>query len=177
MIEKLSHQHTGISDRDFRRIRELIYDECGINLIPAKKTMLSLRLRKRLCALGMDSFGQYYDYISSIKGRAKEIVHMLDAVSTNKTEFFRESRHFEYLEKELLPGMVQYGYWKPGRRLKVWSAGCSSGEEPYTIAMVMAEAAAGRGAGEFSVFATDISTRMLEIAQKGIYPENSNQVL
>lgn len=173
MIEKLSHQHTDISDRDFRRLRDLIYDECGINLVPAKKTLLSLRLRKRLRTLDMDSFGQYYDYVSSAEGRTGEMVHMLDVISTNKTDFFRESKHFDYLGKEILSGMVQRGCWKSGRRLNVWSAGCSSGEEPYTIAMVLANVATGRNAGDFSVFATDISTRMLETARKGIYPESA----
>lgn len=173
VIQMLNHQQIAISDRDFFRFRDLIYDECGINLAPAKKIMLSLRLRKRLRVLDMVSFGQYYDYLSSTEGRSEELVHMLDVVSTNKTDFFREARHFEYLEKVALPGLVQCGYWNPGRRLNVWSAGCSSGEEPYTIAMVLADAATGRSAGDFSVFASDISTRMLEIARKGIYPESA----
>ena len=173
MIEKLGYQHTGISDRDFQKFRDLIYDECGINLVSAKKTMLSLRLRKRLHTLGMDSFGQYFDYVSSTEGRIEELIHMLDVISTNKTDFFRESIHFEYLGKEILSGMIQRGDWKSGRRLNVWSAGCSSGEEPYTIAMVLADIATARNSGDFSVFATDISSRMLEIARKGIYPESA----
>ena len=175
MIEKLRNRSTVLSDRDFRRFRDLIYEECGINLVPAKKTMLSLRLRKRLGSLNMDSFGQYYDYVSSVEGRTGELVHMLDVISTNKTDFFRESAHFNYLEKEALTDMVQYGHWKSGRRLNVWSAGCSSGEEPYTIAMVLADFMDGRTTGDFSVFATDISTRVLKTAQKGIYPESATE--
>ena len=173
MMEASNYQYTVISDLDFARFRDLIYDECGINLIPAKKNMLSSRLRKRLRTLGMGSFKQYYDFVSSAEGRSNEITHMLDAVSTNKTDFFRESKHFEYLEKEALPGMIRSGRWRPGRRLNVWSAGCSSGEEPYTIAMVLSEVASGKSVGDFSVFASDISTRMLEIARRGIYPNNS----
>jgi chemotaxis protein methyltransferase CheR len=173
MIENTSHQQTAMPDRDFRRLRDLIYEDCGINLVPAKKTMLTSRLRKRLRALGMDSFGQYYEYVSNGEGRTDERIHMLDAVSTNKTDFFREPRHFDFLMKEALPTMVRFGRWRPGRRLNVWSAGCSSGEEPYTIAMVLAEFASGKRVGDFSVLATDISTRMLEIARKGIYPERA----
>ena len=160
-------------DRDFRRFRDLIYEECGINLVPAKKTMLACRLRKRLRALGMDSFGQYYEYVSSGKGRTGERVHMLDAVSTNKTDFFRESKHFDFLMKEALPTLMQSGRWRPGNRINVWSAGCSSGEEPYTIAMVLEDFASRNRAGGFSVLASDISTRVLEIAQKGIYSESA----
>ena len=160
-----------MSDRDFCRFRSLIYEKCGINLVPAKKTMLTSRLRKRLRALGVESFGQYYEFVSGVKGRTEEMVRMIDAVSTNKTDFFREPRHFDYLMNEALPHMVRTGRWRPGRKLNVWSAGCSSGEEPYTIAMVLAEFASGNRAGDFSILASDISTRVLEIACKGIYPE------
>jgi chemotaxis protein methyltransferase CheR len=160
-----------MSDWDFNRFRELIYEQCGINLSKAKKTMLTARLRKRLRSLNMDSFGDYYDYVSSVKGRTHEIVQMLDVVSTNKTDFFREPKHFESLSKEILPDIVRSGRWRPGSRLNVWSAGCSSGEEPYTIAMVLAEFISRNRAGDFSVLATDISTRVLDKAKKGIYPE------
>ncbi len=173
MNENANHTDTAMPDRDFRRFRDLIYEECGINLVPAKKTMLASRLRKRLRALDMDSFGAYYEYVTSGKGRTGERVHMLDAVSTNKTDFFRESKHFDFLMKEALPCMVGSGNWRPGSRLNVWSAGCSSGEEPYTIAMVLADFASRHRAGDFSVLASDISTLMLEIAQKGIYPESA----
>jgi chemotaxis protein methyltransferase CheR len=175
LIENSVNQHTVMPDRDFHRFRDLIYEQCGINLTGAKKTMLTSRLRKRLRTLGMDSFGQYYDYISSVKGGSAELVQMLDAVSTNKTDFFREPRHFDYLMKEALPRMVRLGLWMPGRRLNAWSAGCSSGEEPYTIAMVLTDFASRNRTGDFSVLASDISTRVLEIAAKGIYPEGATE--
>jgi len=173
MTENIPSQHIDLSDRDFRRFRGLIYDECGINLIPAKKTMLASRLRKRLRLLGMTTFGQYFDYVSNGNGRNGELIHMLDAVSTNKTDFFRESKHFDFLLKETLPSMVRDGNWRPGRRLNVWSAGCSSGEEPYTIAMVLSEFSSVNRTGDFSVLATDISTHVLEKARKAIYPESA----
>ncbi len=171
MHEHSNNPHAAMSDRDFRRFRDLIYEECGINLVPAKKTMLASRLRKRLRTLSMDSFGEYYEYVTSGKGRTDERVHMLDAVSTNKTDFFRESKHFDFLMKEALPCMVRSGNWRPGKSLNVWSAGCSSGEEPYTIAMVLSDFASKNRTGDFSVLASDISTRVLEIARKGIYSE------
>ncbi len=171
MSEHSNNPNTNMPDCDFRRFRDLIYEECGINLVPAKKTMLACRLRKRLRALGMESFGQYYEYVSSGKGRTGERGHMLDAVSTNKTDFFREPKHFDFLMKEALPNLMRSWSWRPGKRINIWSAGCSSGEEPYTIAMVLADFASRNRTGEFFILASDISTRVLEIAQKGIYPE------
>lgn len=173
MSKHSANPHPDMSDRNFRRFRELIYEMCGINLTAVKKTMLTSRLRKRLRALGMDSFGQYYDYLSSGEGRKDELVHMLNAVSTNKTDFFREPKHFDFLVKEALPTLMRSGRWIPGRRINVWSAGCSSGEEPYTIAMVLADFASRNRTGDFSVLATDISTRVLKIAEQGIYPERT----
>lgn len=158
-------------DRDFNRFRELIYRQCGINLTKAKKTMLSARLRKRLRFLKMESFKQYYDYVSSVKDGAIELVHMLDAVSTNKTDFFREPKHFDFLMEEALPYMIRSGKWRSGRSLNVWSAGCSSGEEPYTIAMLLMEFISRNTTGDFSILGTDISTRVLDKCKKSIYPE------
>ncbi len=167
-----------MSDSNFRRFRELIYEQCGINLTSAKKTMLAARLRKRLHSLNMGSFRKYYDYISSVKGRNDELVHMLDAVSTNKTDFFRESKHFDCLTREVLPCMIQSGSWRPGKRcLNVWSAGCSSGEEPYTIAMALAEFFSKNSGGDFSILASDISSRVLETARKGIYSEGATEAV
>lgn len=162
-----------MSDSDFRRFREMVYRECGINIVLAKKTMLAGRLRKRLRELGIDSFGKYYEYVSGEGGRAGEIVRMLDVVSTNKTDFFREPGHFDTLANKVLPALVRSGKWHPGRRLNIWSAGCSSGQEPYTIAMVTAEFVSRNRTGDFSVLATDISTRVLEAARKGIYPSSA----
>lgn len=162
-----------MSDHEFCKFREMVYEECGINLVPAKKTMLIGRLRKRLRVLGIDSFRKYYEYVSSEGGRACEMIQMLDVVSTNKTDFFREPGHFDTLENKVLPAIVRSGKWHPGRRLNIWSAGCSSGQEPYTIAMVVAEFASRNRTGDFSILATDISTRVLEKARKGVYPAST----
>lgn len=171
MQSTLGEQYALMSDREFRRFSDLIFGQCGIHLPKAKKTMLSGRLRKRLNHLKM-SFKQYYDYVSDNKEGSDELRNMLDAVSTNKTDFFREAKHFDFLTEDLLPLMLRTGKWLPGKRLNVWSAGCSSGEEPYTIAMVLADFASRHRTGDFSVLGTDISTRVLEKAEKGIYPES-----
>jgi len=142
---------------------------CGIRLPSAKKSMLEGRLRKRLRALGFESFRQYSDYLFSAQGMEAEHIHMIDAVTTNKTDFFREPDHFEYLAQRVLPDLVdRYGLGVK-KRLHVWSAGCSSGEEPYTLAMVLSEFAERCAGFHFSVLATDISTVVLGKAKCGIY--------
>lgn len=162
---------SGMSERDFRRFSAFIYDRCGIHLPPAKKTMLTGRLRKRLKALGMDSFGRYFDYVAGGGNDGDELVHMLDAVSTNKTDFFREPKHFQLLSRKLLPALAGAGGWRPERNFRVWSAGCSSGEEPYTIAMVLQDFSERCAPGSFSVLGTDISTQVLRKATRAVYPE------
>jgi chemotaxis protein methyltransferase CheR len=162
-------------DRDFRKFRELIYDICGINLTEVKKTMLASRLRKRLRELGIESYEQYYDYVSSERGLQNECVYMLDAVSTNKTDFFREPKHFDFMTNSALPSLINTGRWSPGRTINIWSAGCSSGEEPYTIAMTITDFISKNRAGDFSILASDISTRVLKLARMGIYQETSTE--
>ena len=162
---------TMMSDKDFNRFSRLIYEKCGINLTPAKKTMLSSRLKKRIRHLNMASFSEYYEYVSMGRNCDEELVQMIDVVSTNKTDFFREPKHFNFLFNEALPRLVDAGLWKPGKKLNIWSAGCSSGEEPYTVAMVLSEYTAKYQGLDFAILASDISTRVLEKAAQGIYPE------
>ena len=162
-----------MSGKDFRRFRDFIYEQCGINLVPKKKMMLTGRLSKRLRDLGMTSFAEYFDYVTSSSGRSEELIRMINAVSTNKTDFFREPKHFDFLKDQALPHLVRSGRATSNRRFNVWSAGCSSGEEPYTLAMVLSDFFRTTGMGGFSIYATDISTRVLAVAQKGIYPESS----
>ena len=162
-----------MSEKDFRRFRNFIYDRCGINLGPKKKLMLTGRLSKRLRDLGITSFGDYFDYVTSSGGQAEELIRMIDVVTTNKTDFFREPKHFDFLKNRALPLLLQSGRATSHKRFNIWSAGCSSGEEPYTLAMVLSEFTQAIGNGGFSILATDISTRVLDIAQKAIYPESS----
>jgi chemotaxis protein methyltransferase CheR len=160
-----------MQERDFARLSRLVYDACGINLPPAKRTMLSTRLLKRLHALRFPTFGAYYDYVTSPEGRASELPHMIDVVSTNKTEFFREPTHFDHLRQVLLPALAA----QRGARgqVRLWSAGCSSGEEPYTLAMVVDDWASCHTPLRYSVLASDISLRMLDRARRAVYPRTA----
>ncbi|WP_185242638.1 CheR family methyltransferase [Citrifermentans bremense] len=158
-----------LSARDFGRLSRFIYDTCGIKMPEVKKTMLEARLQKRLRALGMHNFTDYCDFLFSSEGLEKELVQMLDMVTTNKTDFFREPDHFHYLSQTVLPDWVRR---HPGATLSIWSAGCSSGEEPYTLAMVLSEFALQNPGFDFRILATDISTRVLEKARNAIYQES-----
>jgi chemotaxis protein methyltransferase CheR len=139
----------------------------------AKHIMLQSRLQKRLRALQMPSFADYVDYVFSPAGSA-EIVHMMDVVSTNKTDFFRENQHFEYLLDTVLPEIHDINRQN---FVKVWSAGCSSGEEPYTLAMVLSEYAAKARGFDFQIMGSDLSTIVLDKAVTAIYPEDRVDVI
>jgi len=161
-----------MSQAEFSRFSEFIMEQCGIKMPQSKKIMLEARLQKRLRSLGIPTFGQYYEHLRQ-EGGDSELVHMLDAVTTNKTDFFREPGHFQFLSQTILPEFVedQERMKNRGRPFRVWSAGCSSGEEPYTLAMVLSEFAEQHPPFPFTVLATDLSTRVLDRAQAAIYDE------
>ncbi len=161
----------GLTDREFEELGELIRAHSGIKMPAAKKPMLEARLLKRLRALGLASFREYCDVLVRSPGGAEELVHMIDAVTTHKTDFFREPVHFNYLTETVLPAYLECrGKWGYGR-FALWSAGCSTGEEPYTLAIVLSEFAAENRGFLFTVTATDISAAVLEKARLGIYAE------
>ncbi len=156
-----------ISTGDYSRLRTLIYDAAGIALGPARKTMLEGRIRRRLKDLAIPSYGQYCEYLFSRNGLDEELVHLIDVVTTNKTDFFREPGHFEFLTLRALPELAAS---IAGRRpLLIWSAGCSTGEEPYTLAIVLSEFALAHPGFSFRILATDISTTVLKKAELGVY--------
>ena len=160
-----------LSDRDLRRVSEYIGAEVGIQLPPAKRSLVEGRLGKRLRRLGFSDFTAYLDHALDAPEGTTERIHLVDAITTNKTEFFREPQHFGYLVEHVLPEFERAQPLTAGRELAVWSAGCSTGEEPYTLAMVFNEAAMQRPGLRFSILATDISGRALKTAVSGIYPE------
>ncbi|MDI3528073.1 MAG: chemotaxis protein methyltransferase CheR [Tenuifilum sp.] len=163
-----------LTNEEFQRLSALIYKESGIKLPPIKKVMLQSRLQKRLKHLKINTFKEYISYLFSKDGFDREIIHMLDVVSTNKTDFYREPAHFEFLANEVLPN---YYSSNVNQTFKVWSAGCSSGEEPYTLAMVLFEFAEKNPKFNFSIFATDISTRILQKAVDAVYSEDKVQAI
>lgn len=158
-----------LSARDFARLSELIYTRAGINLGPEKKTMVEVRLKRRLRSLNMPSYRDYCEFIFSRKGLQDELVYLIDVITTNKTDFFREPAHFDFLRQRALPELCEKAVG--ARPLMVWSAGCSSGEEPYTLALVLSEYAGMHPGFRFSILATDISTTVLEKARLGVYTE------
>lgn len=165
-----------LSQGDFKRLARFIEGYCGIRMPDSKRTMLEGRLRRRLTALRLDDYHQYCRYLFDEDGLAEEAVHLIDAVTTNKTDFFREPEHFRYLANTALPDLLNSRGGGRVSRLVVWSSACSVGAEPYTLAMVLADLSAqgaAQGAGfDFTVLATDISTRVLDKAAQGIYPED-----
>ena len=161
----VSRIESAIDDHTFAQFQRLILAEAGIRLNDTKKALLVGRLSKRLRDLGIDDFAEYYKHIVA---HASERTHMLDLITTNETHFFREPKQFEFLEAELIP------QWRAdaaaGRReksLRIWSAGCSSGEEPYSMAMLLT---AHLPEWRIDILASDISTRILQKASAGIYP-------
>jgi chemotaxis protein methyltransferase CheR len=163
----MNHHDQSISNADLGRLRNLIYAKAGINLGPEKKTMLELRLRPRLRLHHLESYAEYFDFLFSEVGQQEELLHLLDAVTTNKTDFFREPGHFEYLVQTALPEIASRR--TDGRPVTIWSAGCSTGEEPYTLAVVLEEYALTHPGFRFSLLATDLCTTVLAKARLAIY--------
>lgn len=156
-----------MSPRDYARLCELIYAKAGIHLGPDKRTMLEVRIKRRLKVLSLSSYGQYCDYLFEQEGLKRELVPLIDVVTTNKTDFFREPKHFSFLVEKALPELASAN--ASGKPLLVWSAGCSTGEEPYTLAIVLSEYALTHPGFRFRILATDISTIVLAKAEMGVY--------
>jgi chemotaxis protein methyltransferase CheR len=165
-------QAYAMSTADFTRLSEFIYQHCGIKMPPVKKTMLEARLQKRLRIRGVQSFRDYCDLLFRSSDGGDELVHMIDCVTTNKTDFFREPVHFSFLTERLLPEFMNSGNADIRPPFTVWSSACSTGEEPYTLAIVLNEFARQNPGFTFSIIATDISTRVLDKARAGIYDES-----
>ena len=151
-----------LDQHQFRRIQRMVYQRCGISLQSGKEELVHARLSKRLASVGMDSYEQYVKYVAS-DSSGKELAAMIDVLTTNKTGFFREIKHFEYLRK------IATNLLKKERRVQIWSAGCSSGEEPFSVAMLLLEQVPDLEPRDVQILATDISSRMLAKARQGVY--------
>lgn len=154
------------SNEEFKFLSDLAYERTGIVLAEKKKDMVYSRLTRRLRVLKLSSFSKYCELLQSDKGN-DEIGNLVNAITTNLTKFFRESHHFEHLRDEVLAPVIAQ---KSSRRLRVWSAGCSSGMESYSIAMTMKAALKGQGKFDAKILATDIDTAMLDTGRAGLYP-------
>lgn len=162
-----------LSQEDFKAFSDYIYAEFGIKMPDIKRVMLQGRLLKRIRELKMSSYAEYKTYFFSEEGQRKELYDFLSVVTTNKTDFFRESAHFDFLSQEVLPGFMAEGR----TNIKVWSAACSSGEEPYTISIVLNEFKETHPQLNFKILGTDISSNVLDKAAKGVYPEKTVDVI
>ena len=158
--------NTAITDKQFEEISTLVKSIAGINLHEGKKELVKARLAKRTRQLKLNDLQQYIRYVKS-DNTGREIVLMLDALSTNLTYFFREAQHFDYLCNVFLPRFQASGK----RKLRIWSAGCSSGEEPYSIAMLLREHLPMGAGWDVKILATDLSTKVLNIASTGEYSQ------
>lgn len=157
---------TELSDRDFRRFSVLVYEKCGINLHDGKKELVRARLSKRLREGNFRDFKNYYRFVAEDES-GDELVRMLDAISTNQTSFFREKKHFDFLKETVFPSYVVEK--RNSRKLRFWSAGCSSGEEPYSLTIWLLEYFNENLPFDVKILATDISTKVLALAQRGVY--------
>lgn len=158
-----------LSPEGFDRFARYVTGELGIKMPDSKISMIQGRLIRRVKDLGLSSIEQYGDYLFSA-GSKDERDHFIDAITTNKTDFFREPEHFRYLTQVALP-LLEKGASFDSTRMRAWSAACSSGEEPYTLAMVLSQYAKRSPQFDFEILATDVSTKVLHTAQRGIYAE------
>jgi chemotaxis protein methyltransferase CheR len=166
-----------LSDSDFRRLADFIESELGIRMPDSKRIMLESRLHKRLRRFGLDSYKAYVDFVFSPEGRESELINMIDAVTTNKTDFFREADHFDYLVGTIVPAAAARDGAGISRPFELWSAGCSTGEEPYTIAMVLEERKAVEPRFTYRIFASDLSSQVLDKAKEAVYEESKADVV
>lgn len=157
------------SERDFQRVRQIVYQQLGIALSDSKRQLVYGRLSRRLRALQLHDFDTYLRLVEGAD--AAEMEHFRNAITTNLTSFFRENHHFEFFARQLLPQLAASN--SASRRIRIWSAGCSTGEEPYSIAMVLMEAASHLVRDwDVRILATDIDTNVLQTARCGIYSDD-----
>lgn len=167
-LKQPMHEQTfEFSDKDFNSLRKLVSEHTGISLSEKKSELVYGRISKRLRALGLSRFSEYCDLLKNNPG--DELEHFSNAITTNLTSFFREQHHFNYLAQQVVPQLLDR-YSKTGR-LRIWSAGCSTGEEPYSLAMTLHEVIPDIDKRDIRILATDIDTNVVQAAASGIYQE------
>jgi chemotaxis protein methyltransferase CheR len=153
------------TDKDFNVVKKLVSEQTGIHLTDAKKDLVYGRLSKRIRRLGLSSFREYIEYVK--QDHEQELINFINAITTNLTSFFRENHHFEYLGNTLLPRIVETN--DDTRKIRIWSAGCSTGEEPYSIAMAILEKLSSPN-WDVKILATDLDTNVIQTGKNGVYP-------
>jgi len=164
------YQHMELKDKEYQLLADLIYKKSGISLGDNKKELVRTRFQKLIRQLGLKSFKEYYEYVVNDKS-GSELVRMIDAISTNHTFFFREKDHFDFFSSQGLPDIVKKKAAAGNRKIRIWCAAASSGEEPYTIIICILEAMDTYG-WDIKMLATDISTKVLAKAVEGRYRSN-----
>jgi chemotaxis protein methyltransferase CheR len=157
-----------LGEETFQRFQRLIYDRTRIHMRDSKNILVANRLRRRLLELGLSSYEEYYRYLTEGDNRERELPHFISAVSTNETYFYREINHFTALSEMILPEL-----FSRQRRIRIWSAGCSTGEEPYTLGIILEEQRGVHWTGKVEILATDISPAVIQRAEEGLYGERS----
>ena len=162
---------SALTDKAFALIRDLIHRESGITLGDSKKQLVASRLAKRLRVHGLSCYQDYHSLVTTRDVDGSELRELLNAITTNKTEFFRERHHFDFLTQRVFPECIERARVTGERRIRIWSAGCSSGEEPYTIAMTFLDHFPVSSGWSLDITATDLDTHVIENAELGVYPE------
>lgn len=164
----MNQRDYAFSDSDFHQLRNLVSEHTGISLSDAKKDLVYGRLSKRVRAHSMDSFADYANFLSQNPG--DELEHFTNAITTNLTSFFREAHHFDFLQRQALNEIKQRN--SHSKRIRIWSAGCSTGEEPYSIAVSLLESFPDLGNWDVKILATDLDTNCVQHARDGVYTED-----
>lgn len=167
-MNELTYPIEPLSAETFAKLRAFIYETTNINMREGKQILVSNRLRKRVVALNLASYEEYYRYLTHASTGSSELRHFIDAVSTNETYFYRETNHLEVLREVVFPEL-----FARKRRAVIWSAGCSTGEEPYTLRILFEEGLGTLWNGDLEIVASDISAEVVEKAKEGVYRDRS----
>jgi len=162
-------REAGLSDKEFEMFRALVHEHTGISLSESKRPLLQARLTRRLRALGLATFSEYHRLLTERDASGEEIGRFVNAITTNKTDFFREPHHFRHLAEEWVPAAMTDAAKSGPRAIRIWSAGCSTGEEPYSIAMTIREALGTAAGWDVKILASDLDTDVLARAEAGVY--------
>lgn len=169
--------HKPLTDEEFNLLREFIYEHTGISLADHKRALVYSRLAKRLRFHKINSYGEYYQMLLDGDPDGQELIEMTNAITTNKTEFYRESHHFDFLADQIIPSIMQNATSTKSKKIRIWCAASSTGQEPYTIAMTLLDTLNDIKSWDSKVLATDIDTSVLTYAENGIYNQDQSAQL